>query len=364
MKKIMIFAATAAVVLASCAKSETYQNVREENAITFNAYSGNAATKAGVIDLAALQTQGFGVFTYYTDNGGYNASTSPINFMYNTKVSTSGWTYSPIKYWPNEATDKLSFFAYAPWVDETALPTVGITTVPSNTDTGDPVVTYTVAQNPAESVDFLWSDADNKDKTKQAVTGTVNFTFKHQLARLGFEVRGVFDKTTAPSDDDVNAATKIYVNSLDITTTAKIPTSGEFNLNTGAWSNKSGEATLAIATANIPSAINGDPGTGAGVTKTATSLLNDGEYFMFIPDATAQTYNFKINYSVITTDSRLNGGKSTVVNEITNTASIKFEAGKAYKIILELGMTTVKMSAEVANWTNADDQSIWLPINN
>ena len=29
--------------------------------------------------------------------------------------NTGGWTYSPVKYWPNNKNDKISFFAYAPY---------------------------------------------------------------------------------------------------------------------------------------------------------------------------------------------------------------------------------------------------------
>lgn len=377
MKKYFILTALAVVALAACTKIETNEPVvNVDEPVLFSAYSGRSATKAAPItDVATLASQGgFGVFAYYTEASDYVAASSPINFMYNQHLTSTdsgaNWTYSPIKYWPNNdaahsngatTTDKLSFFAYAPWVDPTAYPAAGITNVPANTGTGDPIVTYTVATDPANSVDFLWSDADNKNLTKQSVTGKVNFTFKHALTRLEFVVRGVFDSTTE-NDTDVDSATKIYVNSLDITTTQKIPASGTFNLNTGAWVTKTGEATLAIAATNIPAALKNG---GAGVTKTEVSLLNTGEYFMFIPNDAAQTYNFKINYTVVTKDTALVGEKSEVVNEITKSASIKFEAGKAYKIKLDLGMTTVKISAEVAAWPAADESNIvWLPVNN
>ena len=65
-----------------------------------------------------------GVFASYTGQDDWNATTSKLNFMYNQQVSrannSSPWTYTPVKYWPNTTTDKLSFFAYAPYVDESA----------------------------------------------------------------------------------------------------------------------------------------------------------------------------------------------------------------------------------------------------
>lgn len=387
MKKYLILAASAVLVLAACAKVEKFQNTNEENAILFGAYSGKAAiTRANPIpDVKELAAQGgFGVFAYYTGNAAYSASATP-NFMYNQAVTSSdegaNWVYSPIKYWPNNDsnttngsatwTDKLSFFAYAPYVAATVSTgatanTVGITEFKANTAAGDPTVKYVVATDPAESVDFLYNDAALKDLTKQAVTGKVTFNFKHALTRLAVTVQGVFDSTTAPSSDDVDANTKIYVESLDITTTSNIPAYGVFNLNTKAWDTTGAPAATLEIGNNIPAALQSP---NAGVTKTEVSLIkpdaNDNpQYFMFIPNDSAQEYNFNIVYKVITTDANLAGGKSEITNDITKKASIKFEAGKSYTIKLELGMTTVKLAATVEDWTDAADQDpIWLPIN-
>lgn len=387
MKKYLILAASAVAVLAACAKVETYQNTNEENAILFGAYSGKAAiTKASPIsNVDSLAKQGgFGVFAFYTGDQDYSATATP-NFMYNQNVTSSDngatWTYTPLKYWPNndssttngEATwtDKISFFAYAPYVEATVATgatanTVGITEFKGNAATGDPTVKYVVATDPAESVDFLYNDADLANLTKQAVTGKVTFNFKHALTRLAVTVQGVFDSTTAPSTDDVDANTKIYVDSLEITTAATIPASGIFNLNTKQWDTTGAdEATLAIGD-NIPESLQSP---NAGVTKEEVSLIKPSatdaaQYFMFIPNDAAQEYNFYIKYTVITTDANLDGGKSEIVNRITKKASIKFEAGKSYTIKLELGMTTVKLAATVEDWTDAAAQDpIWLPIN-
>ena len=105
MKKLVLFAATAALVLASCAKIENDANVAAtvDVPVGFAPYTSTSVTKAGAygeIDDDALKTNGFGVFAYQT-TGDYSASAKP-NFMYNTKVSTASWTYSPIKYWPNQ----------------------------------------------------------------------------------------------------------------------------------------------------------------------------------------------------------------------------------------------------------------------
>ncbi len=135
--------------------------------ITFGSYLGRTATSragaTGVQTTSTLATNGFGLFAYYTDNSSYGTSSTP-NFMYNTQVTgtptdaPTSWTYSPLRYWPNETgtdgngatsekVDHLTFFAYAPYVTPTdnskgAIDgaTEGITALTSNATAGDPKV--------------------------------------------------------------------------------------------------------------------------------------------------------------------------------------------------------------------------------
>ena len=57
---------------------------------------------------AALQSTGFGL---YCQPG----TLSPIMNNQKFTYSSGSWTYSPLKYWPNEAGTKLNFIAYAPY---------------------------------------------------------------------------------------------------------------------------------------------------------------------------------------------------------------------------------------------------------
>lgn len=135
MKKYFILAA-AAFAFAACTSDvivpqEQVQQAVDDGAVSFDAYLQRATTRAGYSEddmkLTSLQTQGFGVFAYYTDNRDYDQLAIP-NFMYNTKVTFSSyWSYAPVMYWPNEYgnsaisddADKVSFFAYAPYVNVT-----------------------------------------------------------------------------------------------------------------------------------------------------------------------------------------------------------------------------------------------------
>ena len=107
-----------------------------------------------------------------------------------------------------------------------------------------------------------------------------------------------------------------------------------------------------------------------GVTAKPKSLLKDDKtYFMFIPStATAdKPLVVKITYYTTTDDENLADGYTRVENVITKKISadggLKFEAGKSYTLNLVLGMTSVKVSATVADWTDGSSNQVDLPIN-
>ena len=56
-----------------------------------------------------------GVFAYFTGTGNFSNGSSTPNHLYNQSVKKTGgvWTYSPVRYWPANANEKVSFFAYA-----------------------------------------------------------------------------------------------------------------------------------------------------------------------------------------------------------------------------------------------------------
>ena len=58
-------------------------------------------------------------------------------------------------------------------------------------------------------------------------------------------------------------------------------------------------------------------------------------------------------------------GKSTIVNDITSQPfNFNFEQGKAYNFVLHLGLTSVKLSAEVSGWDETNiDKVVNVPMN-
>lgn len=181
----------------------------ENNAIQFGTYMGKQGTRtvatgsSGAITTdALLQAKGFGVFAYYTNASTYDQKNGPSatlnpNFMWNQKVEyvTDQWTYTPVKYWPNEVQNgtvdnnqgatstngnggKLTFFAYAPYVLHsntsgaiTGTPDEGITAFSANDTNGDPTITYKVPAAGSDIVDLLWG---TKGSTSNNVNGSDN----------------------------------------------------------------------------------------------------------------------------------------------------------------------------------------------
>ena len=274
MKKLYLFAALAAM-LAACsendltAEKQVVQQNAEEGAVLFDSYVNRPTTRSGdngTITLKntktrMLQTTGFGVFGFYTDDNDYDGQSLP-NFMYNeaidyNKTVAGQWGYSPVKYWPNEYgnsaiaddADKVSFFAY-----------FGITQRSRNSLTGDPYVKYIASFDWTKNVDLLWGVCDNpswaivagenqqinngatglpwlnvqrpKEAQIQAVqtNNRVKFNFHHALSQLNVVVDYDADQTEHPSSDpnELAATTRVYVRSVTFT---GFSTKGALNLN-------------------------------------------------------------------------------------------------------------------------------------
>jgi len=405
--------------------------------VNFDAYVNKGITRAGHTGDLGVSSYynltsagvGFGIFAYYTDNLEYSSTTIP-NFMYNQQVtwSSSKWNYSPIKYWPNEYgntassddIDKVSFFAYAPYVDVTASTgqvtgdkTYGITQLSRNTATGDPIVKYiTRASGSDHGVDLLWAVNNTNglpylNQTRTAETTNddkIQFTFNHALAKIGAMIRAGDDFV----DYDGSAAankTKIYVRSVTITGFA---TKGALNLN-NIEANKplwygydGGDLTFDGITVNDgrkdgregtadgtqsneknayldPNIIQTDAGT-TGVKKGSSYSLFLSPLYV-IPSGGSEKVDLTIVYDVETEDANLSTylsdgvtHGSSIENRITKTnvlsslaslptpAPTYIEAGKVYNLSITLGMKDIELSADIgSDWTSASSSNIVVP---
>ena len=384
MRKLYLIAATA-TMLAACTSNDNLeapappQPELKQIAVNFDAYQQRSVTRAGAvgdITLASLKTNSFGVFGYYTDANEYDPQATP-NFMYNEKImwddTNNYWYYSPVKYWPNEygstaisdEQDKVSFFAYAPYVPVTASTgkitdgtSTGITGLSRNSATGDPLVKYVASFDAAESVDLCWGTVGAGNESWATMAGgqtliagkpwlnveraadatalsettgqKVKFQFLHALAKfkvmIDAYVDGI-DATNALAADE----TKIWVRSVSFTGMA---TKGSLNLNNtveskAEWLDYNGTADLESGeTVTIydgrkdgkegaagstaanektlglnPVVISDDGNTKAGVTNTEVSLFASDNPFYVIP--TGEEIEVEIVYDVETKDANL-----------------------------------------------------------
>lgn len=296
----------AAALFAACSSTDELEPVVQtgqqtaEEAVGFDVYTrGTQVTRAGYVgemDLTALRVAGFGVYGYVTSaetaNGakwGTTGASSTPDFMANQQVAYAGgaWSYSPLKYWPNQANvsggvvdnatgknssaniDYVSFFAYAPYVDIASVKAYttdaditaalngtndGIVALPANNAQGDPKVGYVVVTNPVNSVDLMYGVAardytieettgkigaavkkDNPflDMTKEVVADKINYNFKHALTKLSVNVDAFFDQVRTADEEstkDVDPNTRIVIDDIRLST-GNVSLKGTLNLN-------------------------------------------------------------------------------------------------------------------------------------
>lgn len=414
--------AVASLMLAACSSADEVATAPAatpeagETPINFGAYMNRTTTRGGYegeLTTPLLQgvADGFGVMAYYTDNQPYNPNAIP-NFMYNQQVTydTDHWTYSPLKYWPNEfgaaatstGLDRLSFFAYAPYTEVNPVtgyaltnPEYGIIGMTRSTENGYPKVRYVASFNPSQRVDLCWA-APNRDAVKPAVDDKVEFNFKHALASLNIQIDALFDNAGT-----LDKNTRIWVRSV---TFEGIAIKGELNLNNDApeWNDlysngllkgepitiydgrRDGSEGFAAMPNEKPAAINATlvqseaydfdanddietPTIDKGVTTTAVNLfegaVDETTPIYVIP--TGGQLKITIVYDVETLDwnltsSFLSDGSATgssIENTITKVVEsapgtpINLEAGKQYTINLHLGMTSAKFEVtKVQGW--------------
>ncbi len=289
MKKVFLFAACATMMFAACSSDDNIAadqvlpgQTPENGAVQLDAYMGRATTRAGkpgdltntvMRGVGNAIGDGFGVFAYYTNNNDYDQLAIP-NFMWNQKVKAKFasdaaeaafqyWEYSPIKYWPNEYgnnaisddNDKVTFFAYAPYVDVETSGKLsaadiaagkdkwGITSMTRNVTAGDPIIKYIASFNKDQAVDLCWGVCQNSDwqlvQTGQAqdidlgkpwlnvqrpadasalsdATGQkVKFQFRHALAKMHIDINAFVDGYDNSEKLDDN--TRIWVRSVRFT---------------------------------------------------------------------------------------------------------------------------------------------------
>ena len=195
------------ILLQSCtANSPVDENPAvAPQAISFATYTPQpVATRANTAYLAEQGIPGgksIGIYCYYHNNSTWSSAATP-NFMFNQEavhVSTNNFGYSPLKYWPNENSDKLSFIAYYPYVSSGTAN--GLTPLLTNTDTGLPTFRFEVNNDASQQIDFLVSALipdlpESRDTDPDPglsfdnlrIRDRVHFVFYHMTSKIEFRI--------------------------------------------------------------------------------------------------------------------------------------------------------------------------------
>lgn len=328
------------VVMTGCSKDDAGAVDSAQSPIEFTT-DGPALfiTRSVIENNSHLQAAGFGVLAYMKGtngatacyDGGDNWNSGAPNFMYNQQVSwsTDHWTYSPVKYWPNDnnpadgsgaegsqTNSYVSFFAYAPYTDLSSSPAIGITGLSANSATTAPTITYVWD---AEA-DLLYDAKPDCYKTDAAgdgrVSGAVQFSFKHALALVKFKVRRSSGFSLA-----------VTLKSL---TVSGFLTRGTFDLGakTPSWSSTTGSDSKTF-----------DPEPDMKVTKDTEATAHEiGSSLMIpaTPELSAPVLSYTINYSV-------GPHENTKTDNISLTS---YEMGYQYTIIFTIDADGIIVDTE------------------
>ena len=163
-----------------------------------------------------------GVFAYFTGTGNFSNGSSTPNHLYNQSVKKTGgvWTYSPVRYWPANANEKVSFFAYAPHtaaVSGNANDKIRITKPTAFNAPGRPVISYSA---PKGELDLLLSTGVT-DCTN--THGPVQFTMKHAMTKVVFKVKtgGSDSKTITGISTECASSADFSINDANTAVTAE-----------------------------------------------------------------------------------------------------------------------------------------------
>lgn len=334
MKKILIATAAVAMIATSCSNNEIFeetQNVR--NAIQFDVTT-NKQTKAGDSYVAASAftgTQKFGVFAYYTDGvWADKGSAATPAFMFDTEVAGAGYAYSDAKYWPNNETDKISFFAYYPSKDANVTLQASSGGSYAAASVGLPKISFTVPATAANQVDLMYAGF-KKDQTK--TDGTVAFTFNHALTQVVF---------SAKASATLATGTTITVKSIKLDNIYQSGVLSGFE-NTPSWT-QSGTANGTYEQTGLNKTITSTNGTNA-VDLTAVSTPS--QVFLLMPQTLDAGAKISVTYTV-------DGGSDTTAEAVIGGSSAKWDPNQNIRYTLVIGLSDIKFSASVTPWVASE----------
>ena len=386
--------ACAALTMTGCSNDEINapQQSQGNNAIEFSTYLGrNAQGSRGTETNDASikkneENGGFGVLAYYTEQTNFANSNKP-NFMWNQEVTHNGtnWEYTPVKYWPTKVKDKVSFFAYAPYVKDGNNNGIVLS---GNSATGAPTATITLPDDPSKTIDFVAAVQMNKthDNTKNA-NNNVSFTLLHEMTRV--KVQAKLDKSVY--SDDAKHKTFVVIKNVKFNDTGQFYKSGKYTFSTddskrGTWATTANASTYTLDLNGVlntelikaegakKETDSSDYKTGVQglklVDTTAKDLFKNSEYLFLIPVSanngdglTDGKATATIEYDIVTEDSKLVAGYScTSATKTVKLPAGTLQQGKSYNYTFIINLDEIVLDATVEKWDEtASDSTINVP---
>lgn len=320
MKKLILMAAAAMMVLASCTKT-TVESIDGPKEIAFRTIESNLTKASTTIGESDNATMGVYAFNHSTTDEYF----SNISFG----GDAAGWKGTPSQYWP--LTGALDFVVYSPYTDNTGNYKATYTSK---------VLTLTIPDNKDSQTDYLYgaeyfnnqSGNGGDGYTNPKNTTPINVNLKHALAKIQISVKGSsavkVNKITLNDLTHAGTIAVTYDNSTDMATTTATPA--------GAYV-KVGKSLY-------------DAGTGVYTPLQAENALAETQTVLVFPN-TAQT-SFTITYKI--------GENPT---ELTTTYAIPastWDSGKLYTYNITITAYEILFNPSVDTWETGTTDPIAL----
>ncbi len=357
-----------AVVMSSCSKNEVMETPTSAlSPVGFSTYYSNAVTKATDPSYAFATGDVFVVDAYYVAGGAdaavyANQTANAVNFMDNQKViagagdneAALSWSYTPLKYWPNNDNDRVSFFAYTFSDANAALGTndsftVG-TTDGTTTSSYNIYPTLTIA-DASTLGDLMVASVIDQAKTASAVA----LSFKHVTAGVAFKAKLGTDVTISE--------TEVIIKSIDVDYAVnKYIAGGKFVYNIVAADAATSVGTWVKNAASASAknfAVLSSGTTPLVYSSEATGYVAIGDQLNIIPQSEAATVT--VTYTVKTTDSKDGDNSTTNTSTITNKTTFDITPSvmnTLYTYQLNVSLTGVTVSGTTSAWDETSSSKV------
>lgn len=264
------------------------------------------------------------IYASYTGTADWKSASHCFDYMYNQYAHNpgSGWTYTPLKYWPGESTDKISFFAYAPVAARDIL------TVPA-ISAKNPTFTYTVPRAESAQLDFLVASQLNCTNA----TGKVMFSMQHALSQVVVKVKN--------GDATVSDAT---LSALRLT----MPRSGTLTFgDTGYASGKQFTWAPASEKQDIDAdvTVGGSPAKTLSLGTSTTAAKSAATFFLLPVSDPSASVKFHLTYTLTKGTGTNIGPSPAITTTIAPSTTPAWAPGKIYTYVISIADDRIEISS-------------------